>query len=205
MKKESILKLIATHGYNVGFGAKKHFATYDIIEKVPGWIGFISIVYGILSLKYSNSFLSEHVPCFLTIFGVISLYASFYLHTKDDYEKVGKKLTAIYSKLQSLYYEIKESNEEGFKDELDSADKLMEEFYEISITKQICFSDWYAHYKFFVQMQIDWIDEQKQFKLFKDKIPLSFMLTILAVLMIGLFCLFQNCEWVSEVWQQLSK
>ena len=101
------------------------------------------------------------------------------MHTKDDYEKVGKKLTAIYSKLQIIYYKIRESNEEGFKDELDNVDKLVEEFYEISMTKQICFSDWYAHYKFFVQMQIDWIDEQKQFKLFADKVPLSFNGTLL--------------------------
>jgi signal transduction histidine kinase len=136
---------------------------------------------------------------------VASLYISFYLHTKDDYEKVGKQLTLIYSNLQSSYHEILESTKEEFKDELKNIEKLIEEFHEISMTKQICFSDWYAHYKFFVQMQIDWIDEQKQFKFFKDKIPLSFMFTILAVLMIGLFFLFQNCEWVSEVWQQLSK
>jgi hypothetical protein len=129
LKKDSILKLIATHGYNVGFGAKKHFATYDIIEKVPEWIGFVSIAYGILSLKYSNSIISEYVPCLLTIFGVVSLYSSSYLHTKDDYEKIGKQLTSIYSKLQSIYYKIKESNEEGFKDELDSAGKLMKEFH----------------------------------------------------------------------------
>ena len=35
----------------------------------------------------------------------------------------------------------------------------MEEFYAVSISKQIYASDWFAHYKFF-QMQIDWIDEQ---------------------------------------------
>jgi hypothetical protein len=67
------------------------------------------------------------------------------------------------------------------------------------MTKQICFSDWDAHYKFFVQMQIDWIDEQKQFNLFADKVPLSFMIVVLAVLIMGLFCIFQKCKWFS-VW-----
>ena len=160
---------------------------------------------GNYNCRSSNSFMAEHVPCFLTIFGVVSLYISFYLHTKDDYEKVGKQLTSIYSKLQSSYHEIQESTTEDLKHELKDIEKLIEEFHEISMTKQICFSDWYAHYKFFVQMQIDWIDEQKQFKFFKDKVPLSFMSTILAVLMIGLFCIFQNYEWFSEVWQQLAK
>ena len=30
MTKEVLLKRIAESAYNVGFGAKKHFATYDI-------------------------------------------------------------------------------------------------------------------------------------------------------------------------------
>ena len=42
MNKAELLKCIAETGYNVGFGAKKHFATYDLLEKMPGWIGFIS-------------------------------------------------------------------------------------------------------------------------------------------------------------------
>lgn len=29
MTQSEMLKLIARHGYNVGFGAKKNFATYD--------------------------------------------------------------------------------------------------------------------------------------------------------------------------------
>ncbi len=32
MTQSEMLKLIARHGYNVGFGAKKNFATYDLIE-----------------------------------------------------------------------------------------------------------------------------------------------------------------------------
>nr|WP_232422483.1 hypothetical protein [Leptospira interrogans] len=50
MTKEDLLKNIAEMGYNVGYGAKVHFSTYDIVEKVPGAIGFISFVIGILSL-----------------------------------------------------------------------------------------------------------------------------------------------------------
>ena len=201
MKKESILNLIATHGYNVGFGAKKHFATFDIIEKVPGWIGFISIAYGIISLKYSDSFFSEHVPCFLTVFGVASLYISFYLHKKDDYEDVGKQLTSIYFKLQSLYLGVKEATADNFDEELKLVETLMDEYRKISITKQVCFADWYAHYKFFAQMQIGWIDEQKGFKLFRDKIPLSFMIVVSLVLITLVACTLQNCEWLSTIGQ----
>nr|WP_157902633.1 hypothetical protein [Escherichia coli] len=48
MTQSEMLKLIARHGYNVGFGAKKNFATYDLICKASGWISFISLAVGVL-------------------------------------------------------------------------------------------------------------------------------------------------------------
>ncbi len=41
MSQVALLKNIAETGYNVGFGGRKHWATYDIVEKVPGFIGFL--------------------------------------------------------------------------------------------------------------------------------------------------------------------
>jgi hypothetical protein len=41
VNKEYLLRCIADVGYNVGFGAKKHFATYDIILKVPSTAGYL--------------------------------------------------------------------------------------------------------------------------------------------------------------------
>ncbi len=37
--KQTALLQIARTGYDVGFGSKKHFASYDLIEKAPGWLG----------------------------------------------------------------------------------------------------------------------------------------------------------------------
>ena len=36
MKKDLFLREIAESGYNIGYAAKKQFATYDIVEKAPG-------------------------------------------------------------------------------------------------------------------------------------------------------------------------
>lgn len=33
MTKGNLLKLIAKSGYEIGYGAKKHLATYDMVEK----------------------------------------------------------------------------------------------------------------------------------------------------------------------------
>ncbi len=77
MNRADLLKCIAETGYNVGFGAKKHFATYDLVEKSPGWISFISIAFGIYSLAFkelSTSFLSAS----FTVLGVVGLYVSMY-------------------------------------------------------------------------------------------------------------------------------
>lgn len=186
MDKQEALNLIATHGYNVGYGAKKHFATYDIVEKAPGAISFASIAFGILSLKYFDQSLESHVSVFLTLFGVISLYVSFYLPNKDKYKTSGTDLTKLFSKLHISYLRIG-SDECNINDELNNVEKLMDGFYESSIEKQILFSDWYAHYKFFVQMQIDWIDEQKGFGLIKDKIPKSFQFLVFCIICLVLY------------------
>ena len=51
------------------------------------------------------------------------------------------------------------------------------------MSKQILFSDWYAHYKFFWQHQIEWVDEQKKFDFFRDKVPLSLYVFIAALIL----------------------
>jgi hypothetical protein len=184
MDKDGLLKSIAETGYNVGFGAKKHFATYDIVEKGPGWIGFLSLAVGVFGLIYEQ--LSTKTPsAILIIAGIVSLYVSFY--RAGEYERVGKELTTIYNGLRDLYRSVQSG-----MDVQAAADKLAlaeNRFYEISISKQILFSDWYAHYKFFGQHQTDWINEQLNFKPWKDKVPASAKVIIFiipVILVIGL-------------------
>ncbi|AVQ12516.1 Uncharacterized protein XB16_2190 [Leptospira santarosai] len=189
MTKEDLLKNIAEMGYNVGYGAKVHFSTYDIVEKVPGAIGFISFVIGILSL-FIDFLTTKYLSAILTILGIVSVLLSLYNKEKSNYEKVGSRLTNLFNELKILYYNVKESKTP--KDVKSYEKKLLEiekEFNSISISKQILFSEWYAHYKFFWQHQIEWIEEQKRFGLFRDKIPLSFsvLLFLIAISLIVFF------------------
>lgn len=172
MDKDGLLRSIAETGYNVGFGAKKHFATYDIVEKLPGWIGFVSLAIGIFSLVFEQ--LSAKVPsACLAVAGVAGLYISLYDHKKTDYERVGIELTRIFNGLRTLYRQVQAGADVAASQ--DTLRTLEDAYYGTGISKQIVFSDWYAHYKFFVQMQIDWIDEQKKFT-WRDRVPLSFIL-----------------------------
>jgi len=180
MDKGSLLKSVAETGYNVGFGAKKHFATFDIVQKTPGWIAFLSLSIGVFALVYeplSNTFVGASV----VVLGIAGLYVSLYDGDKLSYEQHGIKLTKLFTELRDLYRDIKSSTSDGDLPGLQARLKSLErEYYDTGTSKQILFSDWYAHYKFFWQHQIDWIDEQKHFRLFRDKLPLSLMLVLIA-------------------------
>lgn len=187
MNQSDFLKCIAETGYNVGFGAKKHFATYDLVEKSPGWISFISIAFGIYSLAFkelSTSFLSAS----FTVLGVVGLYVSMYDAKKSDYEKAGVELTKIYNQLRALYYSVQsKSDSDDLTNLISEYQQLESQYYSVGLSNQILFSDWYAHYKFFWQHQIEWVDEQKNFSFFRDKVPLSFYM-FLVVLIVMAIC-----------------
>ena len=73
--------------------------------------------------------------------------------------------------MRDLYREV-----EGGADIAASQAKLRQienEFYSVTISKQIFLSDWYAHYKFFAQTQTDWMNAELDFHVWKDMIPLS--------------------------------
>ena len=191
MKKDHLLKSIADIAYNVGFGGRKHWATYDIVDKIPGLIGFLSTAFGIFSLIYEK--LSEkHLSAAFIVFGLIALYITFYEPNKTKYSEAANRLTTLFNALRDLYRSVQShvgDDVDSFTDQLHAIEK---EYYETAISKQILFSDWYAHYKFFWQYQIDWVDEQKKFKLFGDKLPLSFMLWMALLLIITGTCLVRG-------------
>lgn len=178
MNRNDLLKLIADTAYNVGFGAKKHLATFDIVVKIPGLIRIFSISVGIYSLAL-DGLSSRFLSASLIILGIISLYISFYDSQKDKYEEVGVSLIQLFNELKKLYFQVKEASDDDSPESIKKLTEIENKYYQLSISKQILFSDWYTHYKFFWQYQIDWVDEQKHFKLFRDKIPLSFLITVL--------------------------
>jgi SMODS and SLOG-associating 2TM effector domain 6 len=183
MTKQDLLKHIADTAYNVGFGAKKHFATYDITAKVPGFIGFISTAVGVFSLVF-DSLSTKSLSAAFIVLGIMGICITIYDQKKEKYAEAGSKLTQIFNRLKSLYFNVKAAQETDllkFEQELDS---IEDEYAKIGISDQMLFSGWLAHYKFFWEHQIDWIDEQKHFKFFRDKLPLSFTASAVLALVI---------------------
>ncbi|PFA22022.1 hypothetical protein CN373_11300 [Bacillus cereus] len=186
MNKDALLKELATNGYNVGFGAKKHFATYDIVEKIPVIISVITFMVGLGQLAYPNAPYDQFMSLILVIISAFAFYIAPYSQDKEKYEQAGIKTTQLFNQLRALYLQVQASSKDTFEEEEEKMKKIMDEFYEVSITKQIYASDWFAHYKFFCQLQIDWVDEQKQFTFWKDKVPKSLVSSILMYIAIGI-------------------
>jgi hypothetical protein len=195
MNKAELLKYIAEMGYNVGFGAKKNFATYDLIEKMPGWIGFISTAVGILGLVI-DALSTKLVSAIFVIIGICGLYISFYDKDKNSYENTGKELTKLFNELKSLYFDVKclpdNSNLSTYRVRLKD---IEDRYFPLCISKQILFSNWYAHYKFFWEHQISWVDEQLKFRFIRDKIPLS-LIFILSAFIIGIVAFLSCTRWL---------
>lgn len=182
MKKDQLLKSIADTAYNVGFGGRKHWATYDIVEKIPGLIGFFSTAFGIFSLIY-DQLSNKQISAALIVSGLVALYITFYESSKQKYADAANKLTTLYNALRDLYRTVQSHQDDDVECYVDRLHGIEEDYYKTTISKQILFSDWYAHYKFFWQYQIDWVDEQKNFSFFRDKVPLSFVFWVVLFLM----------------------
>lgn len=188
MTKEGLLRSIAETGYNVGIGAKKNFATHDIVQKAPGLIGFISLAVGVFALIY-DPLNSKWVAAALVLLGIASLYVTQYDHDKVAYGEEGERLTVLFYRLRDLYRDVQATvDNEYLAAYRQRLSDLQDEMASSNQSKQILFSDWYAHYKFFWQHQIEWINEQKQFTFWRDKVPLSFSLACLVVLIFIIVC-----------------
>lgn len=186
MTKEDLLKQIAESGYNIGFGAKKSFATFDIVDKIPGILNFCALAIGILALVIDELNI-KIVSASLIIFGVIGIYISKYDDKKDEYATSGSKITELFNELKSLYHSVKaKSDDINFDEDISKMKEIEDKFYSITIPKQILFSDWYAHYKFFWQWatHIKWLESELKLTFWENKIPLSFVVFIGVVLLI---------------------
>ena len=183
MKRDLLLNEIAQTGYNVGYAAKKHLATFDVVEKAPGWITLIPMAIGVFALVIPT--LEHHyVAGSVLVVGVASLYFNSYQDNRGEYEAAGVRLTSLFTELRALYYEVQSRSQTDSVDDLELKYRVVrDESQQIGISKQIFLSDWYAHYKFFWQAQIGWLDEQLHFSIWRDKVPLTATISIVAVVL----------------------
>src|SRR5258706_4190085 len=106
MTKQDLLKDIADTAYNVGFGAKKHFATYDMTTKMPGLIAFISTGFGVFGLVF-DILTTKALSATFIVLGIMGICITLYDHKKEKYADAGTKLTNLFNRLKALYFNVK--------------------------------------------------------------------------------------------------
>lgn len=194
MNKSAVLRLIRDTAYSTGYGAKLNFATFDIAEKVPGLLAFIQLVVGVYALIYEELTVPK-IGAILVVIGICALYLNGYQADKSKYEKAGKDMTDRFNSLKALYLKAKSfPDEHDFTDIVTRHNTIRDEANSISISKQVLCSDWYAHYKFFWQQEINWLEEDLKFKLFRDKLPLTFTATVGTGLILWIWWIVPSCS-----------
>lgn len=184
MTKEDFLKNIAIKGYDIGFGAKKNFASFDIINKLPSWTGFISLGVGIIQIAYENITFNKELSILLILVGIAIIYMEVFKSKTREFEQEGVRLTIIFNQMMDLYLKVKSDEDYNFGNYEKEYNEYLTDFYSNTVSKQVFISHWYAHFKFFYEMQIDWINEQLKFKFFKDKVPNSLKFFLFLIIII---------------------
>lgn len=189
------MRQIADSGYNAGFGAKKNFASLDLTTLGPNVIGFATMAAGVAGLINKTAG-SPAVSAVTICLGILTFYLNVQKRDLKKWAESGSKLTDISQKLGLLYHRVKASGTgvdlAPFVTELQD---LRSQYLAVAVPQQVNFSGWYAHLKFFGEAQISWMDEQLKFRLFRDKIPASFTLTVVLLLLGCLGYGLANCSW----------
>lgn len=190
MTKDQLLFQIANVGYSTSYGRDKAYATVDISTKTSGRLGFIGIALAIAALLYPiiNTI---GIAVFLGImFGVIPMYIKLYTDKKDNYLAAASKLQDIERQLQNLFYTVKASTGDlsSYINQLNDFDTQQKS---ATIQEQILGSDWYAHVKMFWTKKINsqWFVDELGLKLFFDKLPFSFFVSCLLVMVLILLAI----------------
>tara|TARA_Y100001973_G_C5187924_1_gene329046 strand:+ start:1560 stop:2255 length:696 start_codon:yes stop_codon:yes gene_type:complete len=192
LNEQKIKTQIAREYYNVIYGAKLHFASFDLCEKLPTFISVISLTFGVLGLAFSE-FNSQSLGAILLIIGIIGISLKPRELQKDEYKATGDKLNQVGKRLENLYCEIEEKDKDSVAKARAELSQLQKEHHDIGTMAPVLLSSWYAHYKLFSEHNSDWMCRELELGFF-DKVPLSLRITIiclilLTVLFLNPFCL----------------
>ncbi|MBK1896936.1 SLATT domain-containing protein [Chryseobacterium paridis] len=184
MQKKEFLKTLAQKGYDIGFGAKKNFSSFDIINKLPSWVGFISLIVGIVQIAYKDIPFNKELSILVIFVGISIMYLETFKNRVENFEKEGVRLTELFNKTRDLYFEAKSDNNFSYSFYDVRYQQILADFYSNTIGKQVFMSQWYAHFKFFYEMQTKWIEEELNLTFFKDKLPGSLKVIFILIIIL---------------------
>lgn len=189
MENDGLLKHIAETAYNVGYSAKLHFASFEMIEKIPGLLSFISMAFGVYALAFAE-LSTKLASSTLLVLGIIGLYISQKNGGKSNYEQNGIALTGLFNELKHLMADVK-SNTKASKEASETLKEIEDRYNTCCASNHPMFATWFAHYKFFWEQQIAWIEDHRPFSFWRDKVPLSLWFTLLFIIIGAAFYFYE--------------
>src|SRR5699024_5513290 len=104
---DRLLNSIAIKGYDVVFGAKKHFETLDLVCKVHNVIALGNLITDIIQLGFDIPiFTNKVLSLFLIFIGIIAIFINQYGNRKNEFIEIGVKINKIYQELRNLYFKV---------------------------------------------------------------------------------------------------
>ena len=190
--RKNLLSYIARKAYDIGYGADKHFATYNFYRITPNSVSIIALGVGIYQLSRLSSGLSplygDLLSFLMIIVGLIGFYVGVTANNIEEYSKSGEELTEGFNKLQRIYSEVKSVEQVDVTEKYSEVEAIVKRAKEVSITKHpIPISDWIAHHSFFGMRQSEWVVEELNLTFFKDKVPSNFKFLLVGLFLIGCF------------------
>lgn len=181
MNRDLLLKEIAPDRLQRRLCRKNHLATFDVVEKAPGWLTLATLAIGVFALV-TPSLADNLVGVTVLVVGIASLYFNSYIEVRSRYETVGVRLTVLFTELRTIYYAVQSRAAAVPLDDLEARYRaVLSDSQQAGISRQIFLSDRYAHYKFFRQAQTGWLDDQLHFGCWRDKVPLTATLSVVAI------------------------
>lgn len=189
MNKTNLLQSIAQSAYDIGFGGKKHFITYDILRITPRAISVLTMILGVYQLLtwYKENVTAgkqDFIAATLIAIGLIALVIDLLSDSKEEYNLVGKRLLNFFNELRRMHLTVSAMDETSdFSTFIARHEAIVNEASTISISKQTIFTHWLTHFGFFYVMQSKWVVSELKLT-WRDKYPIMHMETYIIAIVI---------------------
>ena len=171
MDKDGLQSMVARIAYNTGFGAYKHFYTYSLLTKTPGWIGLTTALIGLIQLAGYGVGYEKPISITLLFLGMVIWSMAAQYQNRESYNEVGKELNSLFHQLMEIYFKSQSCSDDELLKLNKEVNEINQKLQDISITKQVMFSDLLAHYGFFYKADIQWLEAARGFGFWQDKVP----------------------------------
>ncbi|EOC5441034.1 SLATT domain-containing protein [Vibrio parahaemolyticus] len=186
-EKERLKKDIADTAYNIIYGAKLNFSSYELSKNISTGVSAFSLAIGIIALAFVE-FATKELSVALLLLGLLGLLVGKSPDSMVNLKNGAIKLTQYHDQLKILYSEVDSSSTtEDIQLRLEEIQNEARDFYS---TDQLPFASWFAHHKLFNEHQSEWLCNALNLTFWKDKLPSTLKLLIKLILIIFFISIF---------------